>query len=379
MSGTPGGRASRGERLSVLHVLLTMGETSAGYNEHCLPMADEREITVCTYFAPQVVAPDNITLFAGDDTLSGFARALRGALKARDYDIVHAHSVHVALLFLMAAAPLRPDLLSSSTCTLHSSYPNYKLRNKLLLLPSFAFYRRIVCCSAASFESFPRALKRLAGSRLRVVENGLDLDRVDAAILRHPTADGDHPFTVAAVGRLIDVKDPVTALAAFAQEDDGSGRLVFVGEGPLRDELTTRAQGAGSRVELTGLLPREQVYGRLLDADVFLSTSRIEGLPVAVIEAMACRRPVILSDIPAHREIAAGAEFVPLVPVGDIGGFARELHRLRGLPASERSAIGEQCRALVEARFDLHTMRAGYERVYREVLGDGSRPTAWAR
>lgn len=376
---TDSGRPTGGDRLSVLHVLLTMGETSAGYNEHCLPMADERDITVCTYFAPQVVAPDSITLFAGDDTLPGFARALRAALRARDYDIVHAHSVHVALLFLLAAAPLRPDLLSASTCTLHSSYPNYKLRNKLLLLPSFAFYRRVVCCSAASFESFPRALRRIAGSRLRVVDNGLDLARVDAAVVRHTPAPGARPFTVAAVGRLIDVKDPLTALAAFVEEDDGSGRLVFVGEGPLRGELTARTQDAGSRVELTGLLPREQVYGRLLDADVFLSTSRIEGLPVAVIEAMACRRPVVLSDIPAHREIVAGADFVPLVPVGDVGGFARELRRLRRLAPAERSAIGERCRALVEARFDLHTMRAGYERVYREVLGEGSRATAEAR
>ncbi|HSR23706.1 MAG TPA: glycosyltransferase, partial [Candidatus Eisenbacteria bacterium] len=135
----------------------------------------------------------------------------------------------------------------------------------------------------------------------------------------------------------------------------------------------------GPRVELTGLLPREQVYGRLLDADVFLSTSRIEGLPVAVIEAMACRRPVVLSDIPAHREIAAGADFVPLVPVGDVDGFARELRRLRGLAPAERAAIGERCRTLVQARFDLHTMRAGYERVYREVLGEGSRATTAAR
>lgn len=375
------GRRENGERLAVLHLLLTMGETSAGYNEHCLPMVGARDITVCTYFRPLVQPPAGITLFAGDSTPAGFARAVKAALRARDYDIVHAHSVHMSLFFLLAASTLRPGLLSRSTCTLHSSFPNYKLRNRLLLLPSFAFHRRVVCCSSASYESFPPALRRLAGSRLRVVANGLDLDRVDAVISRTAPDPGDRPFTVASVGRLMEIKDPMTALDAFLEQDDGTGRLAFVGEGPLRGRLQehSRTRNAVGRVELAGLVPREDVYGRLMNSDVFISTSRVEGLPVAVVEAMACRLPVILSDIPPHREITAGADFLPLIPVGDAAGFARELRRLRLMTASERAGIGQRCRALVEQRFSLGAMRAGYDQVYREVLGERAPAAAVAR
>ena len=66
------------------------------------------------------------------------------------------------------------------------------------------------------------------------------------------------------------------------------------------------------RVTMTGLIPRDEVFLRCASADVLVSTSHGEGLPVAVIEAMAAGCPVILSDIPPHRELMDGEDFVPL-------------------------------------------------------------------
>lgn len=348
-----------------------MGETSAPYNEHCLPMADRRNITICTYFRPTVRPARGITLFAGDDTLIGFFRALNAALAAQPYDIVHAHSVHVALFFLMASSLRWGKYMSSTVYTMHSSYPNYKLRNKLMAISAFAFFRRVVCCSQASFESFPSWFRRLAGDRLCAIPNGLDIDRVDRVIKGSPIPCHPDSFTVASVGRLIKVKNPHSVLRAFHHSDDRAGRLVFVGEGYLRDALMSEssAYGIDGRMEVTGLIPREKVYERLMQADMYISTSRIEGLPVAVLEAMACRRPVLLSDIPAHREIAAGADFIPLIQPDDVEGFAREIERFRQMSASERASIGEQCRKIVEERFSLTIMHQRYEAVYAQVLG----------
>lgn len=361
----------REQPLAVLHLLLTMGETSSGYNEHCLPMADRRAISICTYYKPQVTPPGNITVFAGDDTVPGFFRALRAALAAREYDIIHAHSVHVALFFLMAGLLGRARLIPSSVVTLHTSFPNYKLRNRLIVLPAFALFRRLVCCSYASFDSFPSFFKRLAGERLCVVQNGLDVERLDGAARRYAPKPPGEPFTLVAVGRLIPVKNPLVAQRAFREADDRASRMVFVGEGHLRELLVAeqRPGELAGRVELTGLVPRERVYEHLIGSDVFISTSRIEGLPVAVIEAMACRRPVILSDIPPHREIAAGADFIPLVPPDDVAGFAREIERLRRMSPAERASIGERCRAIVQERFSLDAMHRGYDAVYGQVLG----------
>jgi glycosyltransferase involved in cell wall biosynthesis len=360
-----------GKRLGILQVLLSITETSGAYNQHCLAAADDRDITICTYFRSSILPLRSIALFNGDDSLVGFFRALKAALAAKEYDIIHAHSPHVGFLFVFA------DLFSAgrfkhvSVYNVQNSYQNYKLRNKLLMLPVFAYFQRVVCCSDACLDSFPGFYKWLAGDRLCVIPNGLDIDRVDHSMRNYPRSLSADTFTVASVGRLIDIKNPLSIVDAFHHSDDHASRLVFIGEGHLRGSLVThvKAHGLEDRVELTGLIPRDQVFEHLSKADVVVSASRGEGLPVAIIEAMACRCPVILSDIEPHREIAAGAEFIPLIQPDDVAGFAREISRFRHMPAAERADIGEKCRKIAEERFSLSSMHRRYEEVYAQVLG----------
>jgi len=359
--------------LSILHIILAATETSAPYNEHCLPGADKRDITICTYFGSDITSPRTITLFEGNGSLIGFFRVLKAALDTKEYDIIHVHSPHLGLLFLVGTLFAHRKFAPSTIITVHDSYPNYKPRNRLMFIPVFVSFQRVICCSRASYESFPVFYRWLAGDRLDVVQNGLDIarvDRIEANTRQRPQQTSD--FTIIAISRLVDIKNPFSLLAAFQQSADQTSRLIHIGDGPLRHSLITKSREAGpeNRIEFTGLIPREKVFEYLLNADLFISVSRGEGLPISVLEAMACRCPVILSDIPPHREIAKGADFIPLIKPDDVAGFAREIKKFREMSVSERAMIGQKCRKLIEERFSLLAMHAGYEEIYAQIMGN---------
>lgn len=357
------------ERPAVLRLVLSIGETNAAYNQFSLPLVDRHDITICTYFRSAFKPTDEITLFEGDNTLGGFFRVLSAALKEKTYDIVHTHSSHVGVFHLLATLFKTRKRTPPVVFTLHNSFSAYKARHKLLLVPVFLFSDKIVCCSQASYGSVPRLYRWLARNRLCKVSNGVNLDRVDEVLQRMPPVGQSDEFAIVTVGRLIEVKNPFVLLAAAVKSDVGDTRLIFVGEGNLRDSLSAkiRENGFHERVEFTGLIPREEVYRHLASSDLFVSTSRVEGMPVAVLEAMACRRPVVLSDIPSHREIAEDVDFIPLVDPDDTAGFVKQIQRFGKMSVEERTEIGRRCRELVEQKFSLRSMHEAYNAAYSEV------------
>jgi glycosyltransferase involved in cell wall biosynthesis len=357
---------------SILHIILALTPTNGQYNEHCLPMMDRRELAICTYFRSVwgITPPSAITLFEGDGTLRGFFRTLRAALEAKKYDVIHVHTPHAGCL-LPAALLLNGWYRRLKPCTVHTiqnSFQSFKLRHKLMFIPGFALNERLVFCSRVSYESFPGFFKWLGGDRTDVVQNAVDLERIDRVAEVVRAGHNDH-FTVATVG-LIKIKNPFSVLDAFRLCDDPGSELVFMGDGHLRPLVAQEAEKAGlrERVQLTGMIERDSVFEQFVQSDLFVSASYGEGLPVAVLEAMACQRPVILSDIPPHREIAEGVGFVPLFEPDDVEGLAREMKRFMEMPVSERTEIGQRCRQLVEERFSLPAMHAGLNQVYAQIV-----------
>ncbi len=362
------------EKLKILRIILAIRETSAPYNQFSLSWADKHDITICTYFASDIVPSKTIDVFEGDGSVRGFFRALKAALHGKEYDVIHVHSPHLGCLFLLAALFFYRKLLNSTIITVHDSYQNYKLRNRLMFIPVFASFRRIVCCGQASYDSFPSLYKWLAGDRLCAIPNSLDVARVDRMAANVVQNKKSNIFSVVAVSRLVEIKNPFAVLMAFQQGSDQMGQLTYMGDGPFRPSLISKSQEMGiqDRAEFTGVVPREKVFESLLNADLFISTSRGEGLPVSVLEAMACGCPVLLSDIPPHREIAEGLDLIPLIQEDDIAGFAREIKKFSAMPASERKSIGQTCRKVIEERFSLPVMHAAYEEVYRQVMSKKS-------
>lgn len=359
--------------LSLLHVIVRAGPTNCQYNEHCLPVMDSRRITVCSLFPADVVPPDQLALFEGDGTLRGCFRALRRALAAAEYDVVHVHapaSGIVTLLTYLRLRRARKDLVF----TVHNSWGNFGRRNRVFLRLIMMLFPLVVLCGRAAYDSVPARIRRRRSDRLHVIPNGVDLDRIDRVLDGHDR-DQRSGFTVVSVNRLIPLKNPHVTLDAFTRfRKRTTDTLVLIGDGPLRDRIERRVEreGMASSVSLSGVVPRDEVYRRLASADVFVSTSAGEGLPVALLEAMACGTPVVVSDIPPHREIARSAHGLPLVQVGDADGFARALSRVRSTRADERKRVARRLRQCVEEHYSVRTMNEAYGRLYRGFVPRGA-------
>jgi glycosyltransferase involved in cell wall biosynthesis len=360
--------------LSILHVIIRATETNSQFNEHCLPVMDERWITVCSLFPADVVAPPSIRLVEGDGTTWGCFRALRRALALDSYDAVHVHAPASGVLTLMTHLMTfrsRRNLVF----TVHNSWRNFRFRNRIFLYLVLALFPTVVACGRAARDSFPRSLRTLFGGRISVVQNGVDLARVDRCLgytNGTPRPEG-RGRTVVSVGRLIPIKDPRSVLDAFAMSAGPDDRLVFVGDGALRTQLVDAVEEMGltGRVRFTGLIERDEVYRLLSQADVFVSASRGEGLPVSVLEAMACKCPVVLSDIPPHREIARvarGARDIPLVLPGDTPGLSAALSAVLDMSPRSRSRLGARLRLCVKEHFSVQSMNDAYGAIYQDMV-----------
>jgi glycosyltransferase involved in cell wall biosynthesis len=210
---------------------------------------------------------------------------------------------------------------------------------------------------------------------IAVIRNGIPFEEID----RYP--DGlpeelrllpDEELIVYA-GRLIVEKNLRNLLEAIGivLEAKPRARAIFFGEGPQKAELVAAVQRGpcGGRVRIHGYTDR--IWSILKRANVFVSVSTFEGNPNAVLEAAACRCPLLLSDIPAHREILDGdsAHFVSPASVPQIAaGIARALEN-----SGESRRKAEKAYACV-SRYSVESAAQAYLSLYRDVLETARAP-----
>jgi len=161
------------------------------------------------------------------------------------------------------------------------------------------------------------------------VLNGVDTDEycpvgeAERAILKERLGFSPSARVAVWVGALHERKDPDTALEAFDLLEASNWQLAIVGDGPLRDAVEKKVNAQG-RDAVMWVGHQRNVVPWLQCADVFISTSRAEGLPNSVLEALACDVPVVLSDIMPHRYVLERTQGVgELAAVGDAGEAAK--------------------------------------------------------
>ena len=221
----------------------------------------------------------------------------------------------------------------------------------------------------------------LPRAKMHLVPNGIDLTRLppydeDRRRARERLGFVPGRRLVAQVGRLAPQKDHPTFLHAVARIADEMSDVDFliVGEGTLRSELERRAAelGIADRVRFLGL--RHDVPSLLAGVDVLTLTSRWEGLPNVVIEAMATGAAVVATDVGGCRELVGTDEAGQLVGVGDVDAVARALRRLLRDEAARLRGV-RAARARIEADLTVERMVARTQALYARLLeAAGARP-----
>src|SRR5215210_6767973 len=174
-------------------------------------------------------------------------------------------------------------------------------------------------------------LTKIPRERITVIYNpsvvGAEVWEKAQAPLDHPWFKPDQPPVLVAVGRLQMQKDFPTLLHAFAKvRKQRPVRLLILGEGKERETLEelVKKLGLESDVSLPGFVANPYAY--MARSSLFVLSSRWEGLPTVLIEALCCGIPVVSTDCPSGpREILRDGKYGQLVPVGDVDALARAI------------------------------------------------------
>lgn len=340
------GLAARG-----LDVTLVLGRASGPYLEMVQPHV-------------RIADLGTLSMASALPRLMSYLRAARPeALLAA---MSHANVV-AALAHRLTRSPARLVLSERAHMgSVFGEYRDWRMRmTHALMRLTYPWADQVIAVSNGVAQDLPSHVP-MARERIVTVYNPI----IDDTLRRQAEATPAHPWlaeselpVVLAAGRLIAQKDFAVLIRAFAQvRRQRPARLLILGEGELRESLLALAaqMGIADDVAMPGF--EANPFAAMRAARLFVLSSRFEGLPGVLIQAMACGTPVVSTDCPSGpREILEDGRWGALVPVGD----ARALALAMGAALDDTSPPDVRARA---AAFSVEQAVSGYARALKLEL-----------
>jgi len=301
-------------------------------------------------------------------------------LKKIKPDIIHAHELFSTTTTAVLAKGLfaRPVV-----ATPHSSGyfgDVYRLQHKFLGKLRLSIFREYVDSFTTISQKVGQELS-LSGvkpEKLVYIPNAVDTQKYCSSknvhqtrlLLRAQLGIPSDSLIVVFAGRLSDEKRPGNLTKAWRRifEECPNTHLVILGSGKLEAEIkSTLPEGAFLLGEVIDILPYLQ------GSDLFVLPSAAEGLPVSLLEAMACGLPCVATNVGGVPEVIQDEENGLLVQPDDIEALAKAIIELLGNP-NERKKMGLNNRARVENRFSLDLVIENLENLYSRLVEQRGRP-----
>jgi len=376
------------EAMRILHFIKGLGRGGAEMLlVHALRCADTEQFTYeYAYMLPhkdalvgELQAQGAMVHFVPGCSRSELARAplrLSRLVREQQIDLIHSHLPVAGMVARAAGLLSRTPVLYTE----HNLNEHYSRLTRWGNYATWSLNDAVAACSAPVAESIHKAMPSWPRCRLVTVLNGIDVERFEdlgdgGATREHLGIPGDAPVVITvAVFRRQKRLDLWLEAAGEIVKSLPDTHFIMVGDGPLRADVEAwrDSRGLGERVHLTGL--QEDVTPFLAAADLFLLTSDFEGLPLAVIEAMAAGLPVVatraggvpdlVGDAGPADDLEAGGT---ILETGDVEGCVKAAVALL-TNAETRDTRGAAARARVQRRFSVERMVREYEGLYRSLL-----------
>jgi glycosyltransferase involved in cell wall biosynthesis len=282
-------------------------------------------------------------------------------------DLVHLHLPYIGALGRLALASKGRPIVYTE----HSLWSNYRPLTRQANALTFGMNQAVIAVSAAVQESILESPSgRRLGDRLRVIHNGISVAETEreaiaqsqlwaAPVVRHPA------YGTIGHLRLSKGVDVLLRASLLVREELPTATGYVVGSGEDAARLDGERRALNAPVQFLGT--RNDARG-LADAfDVVVFPSRVEGMAVALLEAMALGKPIVASRAGGIPEMLDDGESGLLVDVGDEVGLASAIVTLLRDPDFGRR-LGVRAREVVRERFSARTMAENYFDVYRAVL-----------
>jgi len=359
--------------MKLLRLTPTLKATTTAYNQFSLGFKDKIIQTVGSLEKDEVPIDEKITIFHGNGSVFQLFKLIKRNINKVDYDVVHIHNSITGIIFILAIFPFKLGLLKKTVFTIHNSWNVFKTRNQFLNIIVMLFSSKVCTCGKSSQNSLPKIIKFFFNKKIKAITNGFDnrrIDRIASNNLQVSHFDINSKIKIVYVGSLTDTKNQI-ALLKVLNLSNIEAEIIFLGDGVNKQSLIDYSKKVVSSNKITfkGCLPRDIAIEHMLEADVFISLSKGEGLPIAVLEAMYCGCFLILSTIPPHKEVSPPSDRCIFVDndnekeiINSLNYVAKEIYKLK----EQRDMSKEHS---IE-RFGLNNMLEGYMEVYKSVNSD---------
>ncbi len=289
---------------------------------------------------------------------------------ALDARVLHGHGYKSDLLAVLARRRAEASVLSTPHGFEKALSPKMRI---YLAAGRWALQRADVVAPLSSELEHILLEMGVSRSRIRLVENGVDLSEIEAELAHPPQKEKDPRHRASErvlvyVGRLTPLKNLDAMIRAFALlcERRQGVRLVLVGEGPEKAALLEQAKRGAARgcVEFLGY--REDRLSLLRHCEIFSMSSITEGIPRSMMEAMAMGLPAVAFDIPGVNKLLRSGETGIAVQLGDCEAMASAWERLLDDEES-RLCMGEAARRHIVEHYSAQRMAREYEELYFEL------------